>query len=54
MTQMSKSSHATIKRTVILFVDRLIDQFLIDQETMEFVCYDFVSQRREVSVEELV
>jgi hypothetical protein len=39
---------------VILFVDRLIDQFLIDQKSVKLVCYDFVSQRREVGVEELV
>lgn len=42
------------KDAVVLFVDRLVDQFLIDQESMKLARYDFVSQRREVDVEELI
>ena len=42
------------KSTVILFVDRLFDQFLIDQEGTKLVRYDFVSQRGEVAVEERI
>ena len=41
-------------RPAILFVDRLIDQFLIDQESTKLVCNNLVSQRSEVAVEKFI
>jgi len=39
---------------VTLFVDRLIDQFLIDQERTKLVCNNLVSQRSEVAAEQFI
>jgi len=38
----------------ILPVDRTVDEPLFDQESTKLARYDFVSQRREVAVEEFI